>query len=255
MSAAALSPALAAMLGRRLPVELPEWLDHRSAWTTHLPFGAWLVATLRPRLVVELGVHVGVSYCTFAEEMRRQGIEGACLGVDTFAGDAHAGSYDGSVLARLRAHHDPRFGGFSRLMQATFDEAAETVADGSVDLLHIDGLHTYEAVRHDYERWAPKLGEQAVVLFHDTEERGGDFGVWRFWEEVRQGHPHFAFLHGHGLGVLAPGGVAPGLAPLFEADAEATAQIRAVFEGLGERCQAATPKPPKPRRRRFWPWR
>jgi hypothetical protein len=252
---ATLGPNLAAMLATRLPVETPSWLDHRSAWTTHLPFAMWLVAALRPRSVVELGVHVGVSFCTFAEEMARQGIEGGCLGVDTFAGDAHAGHYDGSVLERLRAHHDPRYGRFSRLLPAMFDEAAAQVPDGSVDLLHIDGLHTYEAVRHDHETWLPKLSPRGVVLFHDTAERQGDFGVWRLWEEVSARGAAFAFEHGHGLGVLAPGEVAEALRPFFAAEAAEAAQIRAVFAGLGEACQAATPRPPKPRKRRFWPWR
>jgi hypothetical protein len=253
--AATLSPTLASMLALRLPVEVPAWLDPVSAWTTHLPFACWLVAATRPRAVAELGVHVGVSFCTFAEEMARQGIEGTCLGVDTFSGDAHAGRYDGSVLDRLRAHHDPRYGRFSRLLPATFDQALAEVPDGSLDLLHIDGLHTYEAVRHDYESWAPKLSPRGVVLFHDTEERRADFGVWRFWAEVSAGRPHFGFLHGHGLGVLGGTEVPSALAPLFEAGPAEAAQIRAVFSALGQSCLAATPKPPKPRKRRFWPWR
>jgi hypothetical protein len=252
----ALGPATAAVLSTRLPLETPAWLDHRSAWTTHLPFAMWLVAAARPRAVVELGVHVGVSFCTFAEEMARQGIEGACLGVDTFAGDAHAGHYDGAVLDRLRAHHDPRYGHFSRLLPATFDEAAAQVPDGSVDLLHIDGLHTYAAVRHDFETWLPKLSPRGIVLFHDIAERGGDFGVWRLWEEVSPGRPAFAFGHGHGLGVLAAGTELPDAVwPLFQADAVEAAQLRALFAALGEGCRAATPRPPKPARRGLRLWR
>jgi len=217
----------------------PTLLDARSAWITHLPFGAWLVAALRPRLLVELGVHVGVSYCNFAEAMLREGVEGRCLGVDTFVGDSHTEAYDGSVLAALRAHHDPRYGHFSTLRQATFDEAASEVAPGSVDLLHIDGLHTYEAVRHDYETWAPKLSSQAIVLFHDTEVRRGDFGVWRYWPEVSAGRPHFSFRHGFGLGVLAPGGVPHALRPLLDATPAEAEEIRRLFMHLGGGCLTA----------------
>jgi hypothetical protein len=181
---------------------------------------------------------MGVSYCNFAQAMAREGVAGRCIGVDTFAGDAHAGEYDDSVLAALRAHHDPRYGHFSTLRQATFDEAAAEVAPGSVDLLHIDGLHTYEAVRHDYETWARKLSAQGVVLFHDTEVRRRHFGVWRYWPEVSAGRPHFSFLHGYGLGVLAPGEVHPALQPLFDASPEETEEIRALFHRLGQGCQA-----------------
>ena len=90
-------------------------------------------------------------------------------------------------------------------MQSTFEEAVSSFADGSIDLLHIDGYHTYEAVRGDFETWTPKLSRRAVVLFHDINVRDGDFGAWRFWDEISARHPSFHFLHGHGLGVLAVG--------------------------------------------------
>ena len=36
---------------------------------------------------------------------------------------------------------------FSSLLRMDFADARDHIEDGSVDLLHIDGLHTYEAVR------------------------------------------------------------------------------------------------------------
>jgi hypothetical protein len=87
----------------------------------------------------------------------------------------------------------------------TFDDALAYIPDASVDLLHIDGFHTYEAVRHDFESWQHKLSDSAVVLFHDTNVREGDFGVWRLWEELSSQFPRFEFPHGHGLGILAVG--------------------------------------------------
>ncbi|WP_342479224.1 class I SAM-dependent methyltransferase [Paenibacillus sp. FSL H7-0350] len=65
------------------------------------------------------------------------------------------------------------------LLRMTFDEAVGTFEDNSIDLLHIDGLHTYEAIKHDYECWLPKLADNSVVLFHDITVRMDDFGVYQ----------------------------------------------------------------------------
>jgi predicted O-methyltransferase YrrM len=45
--------------------------------------------------------------------------------------------------------------------------AAHSWSDGSVRLLFIDGLHTYDAVTADYRAWAPHLARRHVVLFDD----------------------------------------------------------------------------------------
>jgi hypothetical protein len=183
----------------------PPWVTQLSAWRYHLPLAPLLIKLLRPRTFVELGTHAGDSYLAFCHGVKVLGTGTRCAAVDTWQGDAHSGEYGPEILQRLRAFHDPNFGGFSRLMQTTFDAAAPEFPEGSIDLLHIDGMHTYEAVRHDYLNWLPKLSPRGVVLFHDTAERGGDFGVWKLWEEIAPGKPSANLPHGHGLGILAVG--------------------------------------------------
>ena len=117
----------------------------------------------------------------------------------------------------------------------TFDDALSRFPDSSVDLLHIDGLHTYKAVRHDFECWSEKLSDRAVVLFHDCSEIQATFGVWRFWHRIARVRPSFTFHHSHGLGVLAWGTNVPAdIEPLFRQNPVLAGATRHFFENLGE---------------------
>lgn len=220
--------------------EAPFWpvdrLAEPDAWAGHIPFAFWVVDALRPRVLVELGTHSGNSYFAFAQAVDRLGLDTACFAVDTWQGDAHAGHYGEEVFRELSRYHDARYSAFSRLVQSTFDEAVQHFPDASVDLLHLDGYHTYEAVAHDFDTWRPKLSARAVVLLHDTNVRERDFGVWRLWGELCARHPHFEFLHAHGLGVLGVGSDLPArVTALWQAPEDVTraVRIREAFARLG----------------------
>ncbi len=205
-----------------------------SAWLEHGAFGFWLVEATSPRLVVELGTDFGFSYLTFCQAIKGLNLGARAFAVDTWQGDFHAGFYGEEVFQTLKQAHDQDYRGFSTLLRMTFDEAVDKFADGSIDLLHIDGRHLYDDVRHDFNTWLPKLSDRAVVLFHDTNVRERDFGVFRFWEEITSAYPSFEFFHGHGLGVLAVGPNQPdGMRALLEADETERNLIRSVYAYLG----------------------
>jgi len=219
-------------------LEFPLW-QAETAWAEHIPLAMFLISAIRPKVFVELGAFRGVSYCSFCQAIKSLKIETRAFAVDTWQGDDHAGKLEAGFLTELRAHHDPLYADFSRLVQSTFDDALEHFADQSIDLLHIDGFHTFEAVRHDFQTWLPKMSEKGIVLFHDTNVRERGFGVWRFWANVKEKYPHFEFLHGHGLGVLAVGGeITNELKFLFNADESETRLIREFFYQLGSRIEA-----------------
>jgi len=192
----------------------PDRLSSPSAWLGHRAFASWVLREVRPQVFVELGTQFGHSYFAFCKAVAEAGLPTRCHAVDTWQGDDHAGQYGEAVYAFAHAHNSKRYGSFSSLLRMSFDEALAHLPDASVGLLHIDGLHSYEAVRHDFESWLPKLAPGAVVLFHDTFVRRPGFGVWRYWQELQKVYPnHLEFTHAFGLGVLQLADQ-PGVAPL-----------------------------------------
>jgi lipopolysaccharide biosynthesis protein len=181
----------------------PESIQQPSAWVGHLPFAAWVIQEVSPKIFVELGTHTGNSYFAFCQSVAEAGLLTRCYAVDTWQGDEHAGHYSDEIFPVVNAHNSKRYAAFSQLLRMTFDDAAGYFLDGSIELLHIDGLHTYQAVFHDFETWLPKLAPGAVVMFHDTNVRERNFGVWKLWEELQASYPNnLEFVHSHGLGVL-----------------------------------------------------
>lgn len=177
---------------------------------------------------MELGTNLGFSYFAFCQAVATLGLEARCYGVDTWLAE--------DIYARVSEYNQTNYRDFSTLLRETFDEAIGRFPDGSIDLLHIDGRHLYEDVKHDFECWRPKLSERGIVLFHDTMVRDQDFGVHRFWNELIGRYPQFHFTHGSGLGVLGFGPEQPPEARTLFAMSKSesdSAMIRDIYSSLG----------------------
>ena len=183
----------------------PARITEPLSWVGHIPFAFWITEAVKPAVFVELGTHTGGSYFSFCQSVAANRLPTSCYAVDTWDGDNHAGFYGNDVFVDVDSYNSKHYHEFSHLLRMTFDQALGSFSDGSIDLLHIDGLHTYEAVMHDFENWLPKMSSRGIVLFHDINVCERDFGVWKFWEEVSARYPHITFDHSHGLGVLLVG--------------------------------------------------
>jgi len=185
------------------PEFVTNYTKNESAWIGHIPFGAWLVKQLKPRNFVELGTHYGHSYFAICQAIQEAGLNTECFAIDLWEGDEHARRYGNDVFQTVENYNSEHYQSFSTLLKMTFDDALSHFDEGSIDFLHIDGLHTYEAVKHDYETWLPKLAPGAVILFHDTSVKENNFGVYKLWDELIQKYPyHLNFSHSHGLGII-----------------------------------------------------
>ncbi|MFY0613469.1 MAG: class I SAM-dependent methyltransferase [Hyphomicrobiaceae bacterium] len=186
-----------------------------SAWTDLVPVLAALFVIARPRRYVDLGVHNGMSFFSACQASDQLQLNCECVAIDSWEGDAHAGFHDATVFNQFTENLKSTFPE-QYYLKSYFDEAAPIFDTKSIDLLHIDGFHSYEAVQHDFRTWLPKMSDRAIVIFHDINVHERGFGVWRFWEEVANKFPSAAMDHGHGLGILYVGDQDSGLAEIFD---------------------------------------
>lgn len=185
----------------------PEYIAQPLSWLGHIPFAAWLVKALEPDVFVELGSYSGTSYFALCQAVNDAALSTQCIAIDTWEGDEHTGSYSEAIFDSFSEHNDKHFKAFSKYLRMRFETALPLFEDKSVDLLHIDGLHTYDAVKNDYITWLPKISDRGVIIFHDTDVETEGFGVKKFWSEICGLYPSYNFSHSNGLGVLLVGSV------------------------------------------------
>jgi predicted O-methyltransferase YrrM len=93
---------------------------------------------------------------------------------------------------------------------ATVERVRDAVDGDALDFLFIDGDHTYEGVKRDFELYAPLVRPGGLIALHDINpDSGGDDGrisgeVPRFWDELSRTHrvePIVKAPPGEGLGI------------------------------------------------------
>lgn len=120
---------------------------------------------------------------------------------------AHWARGQQKIVGQCRDSHDPGTVAFVR----------QTLG-APLDVLFIDGDHTYEGAREDFVRYSPLVRPGGVVAFHDiVPDHGQRFGTptaaWsggvpRLWQEVRVGRAFEEYVDsyeqdGYGIGLLA----------------------------------------------------
>jgi hypothetical protein len=176
----------------------------RSAWTGHSFFAYDLIANSKPNTLVELGTHRGNSLFAFAQAVKDFNLNTELNAVDIWYGDDHSGYYSKNIYEHLLKIKEKFFKGVNiKTHKMYFHEALEKFEDNSIDILHIDGLHTYEAVKEDFLSWLPKVNKKkGVILFHDICIKKKGFGVYKLWEELEEDYNTVYFKQFYGLGVV-----------------------------------------------------
>jgi hypothetical protein len=243
---APVNPAVAPQLG---PIMLPDLLSKAletsllpikfstfSAWSRLIPVLFAIFAIARPRRYVELGVHNGMSFFAGCQVAGYLETDTECVAVDSWIGDPHASFHDSSVFEEFKKNLASDYPD-AWFIQGMFSHARDCFEPESIDLLHIDGYHTYEAVKEDFDTWLSKMSDTGIIIFHDINVHERNFGVWQFWRELRERYLALSFMHSHGLGVLYVGRQDNAFAAIFRwlIDNPAYAAVaQKYFEILGE---------------------
>jgi cephalosporin hydroxylase len=151
-----------------------------------------IVVNFRPRVVLEIGTAAGGTLFLFT---RAADPNAKIISID-LPGGPFGGGYPRwkmplykSFLQRSqeiylirRDSHDPR----------TLEEVKRILDRERVDFLFIDGDHTYEGVKRDFEMYSPLVREGGIVAFHDIvpgpPENVG--GVPEFWNQIKTRYRH-----------------------------------------------------------------
>lgn len=147
------------------------------------------------KIAVEVGVYEGATSAVLAASLSA---DGTLYLIDPFFHDVRLErwlrfSFTGFIASRTVRHCRERV----RFVRATSLAAAQTLTlPAPADLIFVDAVHSYEAVRDDLHVWAPKLGPSGILVFHDSRccparpDLSAATGPVRLMDEVRRG------LHG-----------------------------------------------------------
>lgn len=190
-------------------------LDHVSSQSglgdsAYLLYG--LVKSAKPRVVVEIGSARGRSTCFIGNALKENG-SGTLYAIDPHSKTAwndedSIDTYD-ILLGNIK---DCGIRDYVQVVRCTSVEAAAKWTR-QIDMLFIDGDHSYEGVKTDWELFSPFVTPFGIAIFHDTlwdlrpDERyqRPDMGVPRFVEELReQGYPVLTIDRDFGVSMVQP---------------------------------------------------
>jgi predicted O-methyltransferase YrrM len=91
----------------------------------------------------------------------------------------------------------------------TVEKIRKIIGPHKLDFLFIDGDHTYEGVKKDFEMYSSLVGTGGLIAFHDIVEFPPNrrIEVSRFWNEIKQRYSYTEIIQDRnqkraGIGVL-----------------------------------------------------
>lgn len=166
-----------------------------SGWKENKALCEWLVKRINPKNTVELGVDYGYSLICLALNNK-----GRVYGIDHFKGDSFTGqrntlSFVQNTINWLRKFNVKNISIIEGDVNYAFKRWNKHT---KIDLLHIDCLATYDAIKNDFENWFTHLSNEGVILIHNTSVHEG---VIKYFSEIKL--PKIECKNGSGLGIVS----------------------------------------------------
>ena len=168
-----------------------------------------IVREKRPKVVVEIGTATGGTLFLLCRNVAQDAL---ILSIDLRKGRfgngyplAKAPLYKSFATGRQKV---ALIRGNSHL-EETERKAKKILMDRKVEFMFIDGDHTYEGVKADFQMYSKLVAPGGVVAFHDIAEHPAETGcdVSRFWNEIKGCYRHTEIIENPrqawaGIGVL-----------------------------------------------------
>jgi predicted O-methyltransferase YrrM len=200
------------LIGGKSAFSKLEELDFKSG----LGDSAWILygiaRSLKPEVCVEIGSARGKSACFIGLALRENG-SGCLYAIDPHSPTSWNDSDSVDTFSTINSNINTL--GLSRQIEVVRSTSQSAAASWSrpIDLLFIDGDHSYDGVKSDWELFSPHMTEFGIVVFHDTiwDRRSdstwsrADMGVPRFVDELRTaGYPVITIDKNFGVSLVQP---------------------------------------------------
>jgi len=177
-------------------------------WNSNHPFLTETIVRDRPQIIVELGVWKGASTVGMAKQLQASEIDGAIIAVDTWLGSTEHWVNDTWFDDLSTMFGYPQI--YYKFMENVIHSGVEgfivplpidsmnacnllTLKEISVDMIHLDASHHYEAVLLDLQMWWSRLRSGGILVGDDYYPEGHWPGVKRAVDEFLSVNPHRDF--------------------------------------------------------------
>lgn len=151
-----------------------------------------VVRKTRPRVVVEIGTATGGTLFLFCRHVPEDAV---IVSIDLRRGRFGNGypaakiplyksfARRGQTIALIRGNSH---------FEETRSKAMKILRDRAIEFLFIDGDHTYDGVKSDFDFYSKLVAPGGIVTFHDIAEHSAETGceVSRFWNEIKCRYRH-----------------------------------------------------------------